>query len=87
MTIFGGLAFSGPRSQTGYNDVWVLAYANGLGGTPAWTQLKPAGVLPGTRCEQTAVYDSAGNRMMIFAGTNKDPVYYVVWVLSHANDL
>ena len=87
MIIFGGLAFSGPRSESGFNDVWVLTYANGVGGTPAWTQLKPTGLAPGTRCEHTAVYDAASNQMMIFAGINQDPVYYVVWVLSSANGL
>ena len=87
MIIFGGLAFSGTYAGTGFNDVWILSNANGLGGTPAWTQLKPSGTLPGTRSEQTAVYDAPTNRMMIFAGLNEDPVYYVVWVLSHANGL
>jgi hypothetical protein len=87
MILFGGVAYSGPRSGNGYNDVWVLLNANGLGGTPAWTELKPHGVLPGTRCEHTAVYDAGANQMMIFAGINNDPVYYVIWVLSHANGL
>jgi len=87
MTIFSGLAFSGERSDVGFNDTWVLAYANGLGGTPAWTQLKPAGLPPGTRCENTAVYDATSNQMMIFGGVNEDAVYYVVWALSHANGL
>ena len=87
MTIFGGLAFSGERSDVGFNDTWVLAYANGLGGTPAWTKLKPAGLPPGTRCEHTAVYDATSDQMMIFGGVNEDAVYYVVWVLTHANGL
>lgn len=87
MMIFGGLAGSGPASISGFNDVWVLTNANGMGGTPSWIKLNIAGVKPGTRGLHTAVYDSANNLMMIFAGDNFDPVYYVVWVLSHANGL
>lgn len=87
MILFGGVAYTGPRSFEGYNDVWVLAGANGLGGAPAWSQLKPHGVAPGTRCEHTAVYDEGANQMMIFAGINSDPVYFAIWVLSHANGL
>lgn len=28
------------------DEVWVLTHANGLGGTPRWTQLEPAGTAP-----------------------------------------
>jgi hypothetical protein len=87
MIIFGGTAFSGKFSFSGYNDIWVLAFANGLGGTPAWTKLKPPGLAPGPRVAHTAVYDAINNRMMVLSGDNADAVYYVVWVLSHANGL
>jgi hypothetical protein len=87
MTIFGGGAFSGAASLSCYNDVWVLANANGLGGSPIWTKLAPAGLKPGPRCGQTAVYDTANNRMMVFGGHNADAAYSVTWVLSHTNGL
>jgi hypothetical protein len=87
MMIFGGDEFSGFVSHMGLNDVWVLANANGLGGTPAWTQLKPAGGLPGPRYAQTAVYDARTNQMIICAGQNGEGQYFVVWVLSDANGL
>ncbi len=87
MIIFGGEAFSGRFSISGFNDVWVLANANGLGGTPVWTRLKPSGLAPGTRFGHTAVYDAINNRMMVFGGENLDAVFYVTWVLSHANGL
>ncbi len=41
MTIFGGNSSSSPL-----NDVWVLSGANGLSGTPMWTQLAPTGTPP-----------------------------------------
>ncbi len=84
MTIFGGL---GPFPHVN-NDVWVLSNANGLGGTPAWTQLFPTGSAPTTRYWQTAVYDATNNRMTIFGGYNDGGVSFNdVWVLSNANGL
>lgn len=65
MTIFGGQTSSG----SDLNDAWVLSSANGLGGTPAWTQLNPAGSIPpAPRAFHTAVYDPASNVMTIFGG-------------------
>ena len=86
MIIFGG-APAPDAGGIGFNDAWVLTYANGLGGTPAWTELKPTGTPPGTRWEHTAVYDAANNRMLVFAGDLADPVYYLVWILTNANGL
>src|ERR1039457_3882780 len=43
--------------STSYNDVWVLSNANGLTGTPAWTQLTPTGASPSARYGASAVYD------------------------------
>src|SRR5579859_1519645 len=39
MIIFGGC---GGSCAPALNDVWVLTHANGLGGTPVWTQLSLA---------------------------------------------
>src|SRR5450631_28877 len=87
MIIFGGYQYPGPRA---FNDVWVLANANGLGGTPTWTRLKPTGGpagVPGTRYFHTAVYDAVNNQMMVFGGDNDESIYAITWVLSHANGL
>jgi PKD repeat protein len=91
MIIFGGF------SDDALNDVWVLSTANGLGGTPAWTQLFPNpdptqttngyGGLPEPRYGHTAVYDATNNRMIIFSGLNSDNYLNDVWVLSNANGL
>jgi hypothetical protein len=67
-------------------DTWVLSHANGLGGTPTWTQLPDA---PEVRAGHTAVYDAGSNRMIVFggqqafAGTARNDV----WVLSDANGI
>ena len=39
MIIFGGCS---ANCAPALKDVWALANANGIGGTPAWTQLSPA---------------------------------------------
>lgn len=66
-------------------DVWVLSNANGLGGTPAWTQLSPTGASPAARENATAVYDAANNLMILYGGGAYGSLYSDVWVLSHAN--
>jgi hypothetical protein len=78
MVIFGG---NGPT-----NDVWVLSNANGLGGTPTWTQLSPSGTLIPARVAHTAVYDPAKNRMIVFGGQGVSGApLNDIWVLTDAN--
>lgn len=86
MTIFGGGSFT-PFESPGFNDVWVLANANGLGGTPAWTQLLPGGVAPARRGSHTAVYDAVNNHMVMFGGDSYDGLFFGVWTLTGANGL
>jgi len=86
MIIFAGQNGSGDAGAT-LADVWVLANANGLGGTPVWTQLSPAGGPPSGQYAPTAVYDQAHNVMTVFGGdaqvTGKST--NAVWTLSNAN--
>lgn len=58
MIVFGG-GFT-PRN----NNTTVLSNANGLGSTPAWSQLAPAGTLPAPRAGHTVVYDAAHDRLI-----------------------
>ena len=82
MIIFGG----NDCSSGFFNDVWVLSNANGLGGTPTWTQLSPAGAPPSPREHLSAVYDPTNNIMIIFGGVDSDnDVFNDVWTLSNAN--
>jgi len=84
MVVFGGQTNTGLLA----NDVWVLENANGLGGTPAWTQLIPTGVPPSPRDQHTAVYDPASNRMVVFGGAiAAGGDANDVWVLENANGL
>lgn len=83
------ILFGGNNGATTTNDVWVLTNANGLGGTPTWTQLAPVGGPPAPRDNHAAVYDSANNRMIIFGGCEGGclPALNDVWVLANANGL
>jgi hypothetical protein len=82
----GGGFFCDPDTNS---EVWVLSNANGLGGTPNWTQLTTSGGPPAGQTQSTAVYDSSNNILMVFGGagmvgTNCQPTN-AVWALSHAN--
>ena len=66
-----------------------MSNANGLGGTPAWTQLSPSGGPPTGQSEASVVYDPANNILIEFGGATHDFIRYTnsVWTLSHANGL
>jgi hypothetical protein len=82
MIIYGG----NDCFQGIFGDVWVLSNANGLGGTPAWTQLSPSGGGPGAREIQGGVaYDSANNILLVFGGASTGSDHNDTWVLSNAN--
>jgi len=93
LIVFGGATVACCAVVTNvYNDVWVLTNANGLGGTPAWTQLSPAGAGPSPRYWTTAEYDAATNRLILFGGLNGQggpgsDFFNEVWVLANANGL
>lgn len=83
MIVFGGNQNSACNPPG--NAVWVLGNADGTGGTPAWSQLAPAGAAPGGRALPSAVYDAATNRMIVFGGEMFGGYFNDVWVLSNAN--
>ncbi len=70
-------------------ETWVLENANGVGGSPTWTQLFPTGGPPGIRLSHTAVYDPSTNRQILFAGGVGLGAALLndVWVLENANGL
>jgi Galactose oxidase, central domain len=78
------IVFSGDNDLQQFSDVWVLTNANGLGGTPAWTQLSPTGGPPDAIDGSTAVYDPTSNAMIVFGGGE---CLNSVWTLSNANGL
>jgi hypothetical protein len=85
LIVFGG-AYSGCGGRCNLNDTWVLANANGLNGTPTWTQLSPAAP-PQARDNHSGVYDPNTNRLIIFGGCEGGclPVANDTWVLTNAN--
>jgi hypothetical protein len=83
LTVFGGDADS--NSSAPFGDVWVLSHANGSGGTPAWTELAPAGIGPAARSGHTAIYDAANGRMTVYGGFDGTNVLPDSWILSGAN--
>ncbi|HEY3971911.1 MAG TPA: kelch repeat-containing protein [Candidatus Sulfotelmatobacter sp.] len=66
MTIFGGFHLSQTRS-----DTFVLTFANGIGGTPAWSQIATKGTAPAVGFA-SAVYDSSVNDLYVFAGSSSE---------------
>lgn len=70
MIVFGGATIVDFVTQTSatLGDLWELSNANGLGGTPTWTQLSPSGTPPGQLSGHGAAFDVANQRMIVFAG-------------------
>ena len=72
MVVFGG--YDGALR----NDVWALS----LSGSPAWSALAPAGILPSARYLHTAFYDPVRDRMVVFGGRDGTSRKNDVWALS-----
>lgn len=82
-----------PGFSENATDVWALANANGLGGTPVWSQLSPSGSPPPGRWVNSinSAYDPASNRLILYGGVAGKPndqfTYGDSWVLTNANGL
>lgn len=86
MIIFGGASAS-TKAVPELNDVWVLANANGLSGTPKWTRLAIGGSKPSPRVDDVGFYDSSSNRLVIHGGGSSDGGFFSPWILTGANGL
>jgi hypothetical protein len=81
LMIFGG----DNCNNVPFGDYWVLSNANGVSGTPTWTQLLNSGG-PGARRSFGLVYDPGTNELLLFGGYNDSGGYFNdVWALSNAN--
>jgi len=69
--------------------VWVLTNANGFGGTATWIQLTPTGSAPTASDNNTVVYDSVTNQLIVYGGclSNCGAPLADVFVLNKANGL
>jgi hypothetical protein len=76
MLIFGGYDTEGRLT----NDVWSL----GLSGAPNWSRVETAGEAPSPRFAHRAIYDPAGDRMIVFGGFAAGAMRSDVWALSLA---
>ncbi len=83
MIVFGGFDPFGNR----LSDTWVLTNANGMGGTPQWSQLVVNGSSPSARYGHSAVYDPKTNEMIIFGGDDATGFLNDSWILFNANGL
>jgi hypothetical protein len=84
MLVFGGRVWNQTaQTEPAIGDLWQLSNANGLGGTPTWTQLTQSGALPGPRFYHAAAFDEANQRMIVLGGRDStDTPSNRVWVLS-----
>jgi hypothetical protein len=79
MLVFGGLDGGASGEDFGLvNDVWSLS----LNGAPAWSRLEVVGAAPTARSSARAIYDPAGDRMIVFGGRDAARVRDDVWALS-----
>ena len=84
MILFAGNPAVGFCGNT-VNDVWALDYANGLGGSPTWTQLTVSGGPPLPRGGHFAGHDAVNDLMIIFGGNQACGAHYDdVWTLGGA---
>lgn len=81
MIVFGGEYWdNAAQNWVQLGDLWQLTNANGLGGTPMWTQLSPTGTPPGPRAAHSASFDSAHQRMILSSGSDQFGPSNRVWV-------
>jgi hypothetical protein len=77
MLVFGGTSGRWPGDGTLFNDVWELSFVSN-----EWTLLSPLGVPPSPRENHTAIYDPAGEHMIVFGGQNFSGGMNDLWSLS-----
>lgn len=85
-TVVGGFLDAAYVTSPENKEVWVLANANGLGGTPQWQKLEPSNIL--SRYGMTTVSDGGTNRLMYFSGATPGIGGYAIndsFVLTNAN--
>ena len=93
LIIFGGSYTDNvTKPGTGYNDVWVVTDANGIG-SPQWkpqpqTAPPPTPPQPGKRWMAIGAYSAPSNSLFIYGGMDTSSTGLTdVWVLNDANGI
>jgi hypothetical protein len=73
LIVYGGYRGATPR----LGDVWQFRFSFQL-----WEQLSPAGAPPPPRSTHSAIYDPAGDRMIVYGGDNGTAGMSDVWALT-----
>jgi hypothetical protein len=71
------VVFGGQRVGTMTNEVWTYSLTDTLG----WQRLIIGGLLPRQRSSHGAVYDSTGDRMVVYGGQDADNTLSDLWAL------
>ena len=58
------IVFGGRDGSGDFNDTWALD----LGDAPSWSEIQAPAPLPRTRGSHCALYDAAGDRMLVYGG-------------------
>jgi len=80
LTVFGGDAGGNP-----FDDIWVLSFANGVGGSPRWNELTASNNGPSARSGHTATYDPLHDLMTVYGGFDGTNLLGDTWILSAAS--
>ena len=79
------IVFGGDRGSAGaLADAWVLANANGNGGTPQWIQLPSH---PTARYNMAHGYNARSNQLVVTAGVAGGQLTNSTWSLENANGI
>jgi RHS repeat-associated protein len=77
-----------PHAQ---NEIWVLTFANGLGGASQWVQLLPSN-MPTPRFNPSVTYDAKSNQLVLYGGcdnqcsiTDGGSTFNELWALANAD--
>lgn len=72
------IVFGGYDGSNVFDDTWVLSPD---GASWSWSQLNPSGTPPPARDRHSAVWDEAGNQMILFGGAGDSSVFNDTWAL------
>lgn len=82
MVVTSGVTGADLATRVEANDTWILSDANGLDGTPLWTQVDVPGGPPPVRQDSSLVYDRCASRFVLFGGYQSANLLNDTWSLT-----